>query len=62
MSLIIDGTAVSSSVFGSGTGIIHMDNILCNGTEQNLVDCSYSRDTVLDSHAEDVGVRCIVGE
>lgn len=49
-------------MFPTGTGIIHMDNVGCIGTESSLIDCPFSRDTSADTHGEDVGVICLVGE
>ena len=55
----IDGMAVSS-IYGVGTGAVHLTNLGCTGTEMNLLGCSYSRNT--GTHTGDVGVRCIVGK
>lgn len=39
-----------------------MTNLRCNGSEQNLVDCMYSRDTDSGNHAGDVGIQCLESE
>lgn len=56
------GAPFSRAYFGQGNGIIHMDNLRCNGSENKLTDCPYSRDTTNDNHGEDAGVRCSVGQ
>ena len=45
--------------FGSGTGPIYLDNVDCNGTENNLTDCEQSSYiSCYYGHSEDAGVRC----
>ena len=56
------GTAVSAPTgahFGSGTGEILLDEVLCHGIESNIAFCSHSayRDHNCD-HNEDAGVIC----
>ena len=38
----------------------HSSTVRCNGTEQNLLACSYNQ-PLFNSHAEDAGVRCFNG-
>ena len=46
----------SRAHYGHGRGPIHLDNVNCRGSEQRLIDCSYSG---LDcTHAEDASVYC----
>ena len=47
--------------FGEGSGIIHLDYVLCSGTEYNLTDCEIAKNTRTE-HSEDVGVFCQPGE
>ena len=49
--------AISSSIFGQGSGPIHLDDVACSGTERRLIDCLY---THIDNcvHSKDAGVRC----
>ncbi|XP_076439252.1 uncharacterized protein LOC143278104 [Babylonia areolata] len=46
--------------FGSGTGAIHLDEVVCIGTENNLLECSHRGlgNTGSDYHWEDVGISC----
>ena len=45
--------------FGAGTGPIHLDNVGCNGSERNLINCSRSSfGHCYYGHQEDAGVRC----
>ena len=47
----------TNAFFGMGTGPIHLDNVYCAGTEQRLIDCSYTSHNCI--HSEDAGVACI---
>ena len=54
-----DAVAFSNAHFGAGTGPIHLDNVGCNGSEMNLLDCSRSSfGSCYSGHREDAGVRC----
>ena len=37
---------------------IHMDNVACRGTEENLTDCSYNTDTSEGTHSQDIWIDC----
>ncbi|MCY4451861.1 MAG: putative Ig domain-containing protein [Immundisolibacterales bacterium] len=58
-----DGSVLRRAFFGRGTGPIHLDDVLCKGTEARLVDCPRVRNRRVGynncSHGEDVGVRCV---
>ena len=43
--------------YGSGTGPIHLDEVICSGTESSILDCQYITDHDC-SHNEDIGVLC----
>ena len=47
--------------FGSGSGMIVLDDLDCTGSETSLFDCpSDSQVLVHDcDHSEDAGVRCL---
>ena len=49
--------AFSNAFFGAGSGPIHMDNVGCLGSEQVLINCSFTS-PYFDYHSEDAGVRC----
>ena len=51
----------SNAYFGRATGALLVDNIRCQGTEENLLDCPKNAVGVLHSycdHYDDVGVHC----
>ena len=57
--LIFEGaTGQTGAYFGSGSGPIHLDYVVCSGTEYNLTDCQTGNETRQSSHSEDVGVKC----
>ncbi|XP_072168033.1 scavenger receptor cysteine-rich domain-containing protein DMBT1-like [Diadema setosum] len=43
--------------FGRGFGPIYLENVGCEGDEENLLDCPYENQTSC-SHSEDAGVVC----
>ena len=50
---------LNSTFFGSGSGPIWMDNLGCDGTEDNIDKCTFNGWNVTDcGHSEDVGVAC----
>ena len=56
--LFTDANAYLMAHFGSGSTVIHLDDVTCTGTETSLLRCSYDIDTTDCSHAQDAGVRC----
>lgn len=57
------GSAITTyriSYFGQGTGDIVLDDVVCQGHEQRLIDCqsTQGRDQHNCDHSEDVGVKC----
>ncbi|PIK48343.1 putative deleted in malignant brain tumors 1 protein-like [Apostichopus japonicus] len=49
--------ALSFAFFSEGTGLIHLDDVVCSGSESSLLDCVHT--TVHDcGHHEDAGVSC----
>jgi hypothetical protein len=50
---------LSGAFFGSGSGPIHLDDVVCDGTESSLLECARSNIGQHDcDHSEDAGVRC----
>ncbi|ELT95812.1 hypothetical protein CAPTEDRAFT_153473 [Capitella teleta] len=53
------GEIASFNHFGSGSGLILLDNMQCNGTEESLLECNKGIIGSNDcSHREDVGLSC----
>ena len=61
--MILSGAvAVPLAQFGSGVGIIHLDNVQCNGSESRLTNCSNLGVGVHNCvPSEDAGVICSPG-
>ena len=61
--MILSGAvAVHSAQFGPGVGIIHLDNVQCNGSELRLTNCSHRGVGVHNCQpSEDAGVKCSPG-
>ena len=55
-------TALGLASFGRGTGPIVMTNTGCRGSEDFLINCTFSNVTHFDTHAEDAGVRCVTSK
>ena len=50
----------SQAAFGQGVGDIFLDNVVCNGNELRLLDCSSNPLAAHNCiHAEDAGVVCL---
>ena len=48
--------------FPAGKGLIHLDNVQCSGTEQNLTECQHNGIGIHDCvHSKDAGVACSSG-
>jgi len=60
--LITGAVPVRSAHFGSGFGIIHLDNVQCDGSELRLANCTHLG---VGNHncvpSEDAGVICSSG-
>ena len=51
--------ALGRAYFGSGSGAIYLDSVVCNGSEGALQQCTASPIGVHNcDHSEDAGVRC----
>ena len=58
--MYIGAQGASFSQFGQGIGPIHLDNVQCTGTENSLLQCTYSPIHNC-AHFEDAGVICVNG-
>ena len=53
------GLAVSGGVYGSGSGVIWLDNVECLGQESDIAECERSEWASHNcDHSEDAGVIC----
>ena len=52
----------SDAYFGEGSGPIHLDRVVCEGTEYNLTDCKTGLSDRENDHSQDVGVKCQTSE
>ena len=50
--------APGQAYFGSGVGPILLDNVMCTGEEETLLECQHSLQDHDCGHAEDAGVVC----
>ena len=50
--------ALSRAFFGQGSGLIHLDDLMCDGTEASLFECEFDP-THNCLHSEDAGVICM---
>ena len=58
-SLCVGSLPLSGAFFGSGSGPIHLDDVVCDGTEPSLLECARSSIGQHDcDHSEDAEVRC----
>ena len=55
------GSLVSQGprVYGLSRGPIHLDDVICNGDETALDQCTHSTQPHDCSHYEDVAIQCI---
>ena len=47
----------TNAFFGAGSGDISLDNVICDGSEKQLIDCNYLSQHNCN-HFEDAGVSC----
>ena len=59
LSVCVAATPLLSAAFGQGDGPIAMGNVVCTGTEDQLVNCTSDLNHNCISHSNDVGVRCV---
>ena len=59
MALSVDAVPLRGAYFGSGSGDIFLDNVVCRGTESSLLECTTNAIGQHNcDHSEDAGVRC----
>ena len=52
--------AFPNAKYGQGTGVIMLDHIMCDGSEDKLTDCGNDGIGVAScAHKDDAGVRCL---
>ena len=57
--LLLDSLPLHGAFFGSGSGPIFLDNVICRGTESSLLQCRTNPIGQHNcDHSEDAGVRC----
>lgn len=57
--LCSNGIAKVDSIYGKGTGLIWLDDVVCDGTETSLDSCHIAEWGKHDcDHTEDAGVIC----
>ncbi len=57
--LTIVGVALDDAFFGEGSGLILLDEVVCEGSEPELLFCSHDGIGIQDcGHDEDAGVQC----
>ena len=59
INLILDPLPHHGAFFGTGSGPIFLDDVVCRGTESSLLQCNTKPIGQHDcNHSEDAGVRC----
>ena len=59
-----DATSPRGVYFGEGVGPYHLSDVVCNGNEKTLLECSYSQSIeenewcILGNHNRGAGVIC----
>ena len=53
--------AHSRAYFGEGSGLIHLTDVKCSGSEYNVTECETGNLESSSSHSFDVGVKCQPG-
>ena len=57
------GTPRSNAFYGRGTGQILLDDLLCRGTEERLIDCPIQTGGIgmvdFCTHGNDAGLECL---
>ncbi len=61
--LTVGATVLPNSAFGEGSGPVVLDNLMCNGLENRLFDCSHAGlERTSCSHNQDAGIACRAGK
>ena len=59
LAMFLGHLPVRESAYGEGEGLILLDDIICSGSEANLLECSHPPLFDHDcDHSEDAGVKC----
>lgn len=60
--LTVDAVARHNAEFGRGSGPVLLQNVMCTGSEQRLLDCAIGGlGSSTCSHYNDAGVACVEG-
>lgn len=55
---LVDARGKLRGFYGPGEGPIYLDNVMCNGDEEHLIDCPSVGVGSFCFHFEDAGVMC----
>ena len=59
VAMIIGSLPLREAYYGSGTGPILLDNVVCKGSESNLLRCNHQPLFMTNcNHSEDAAVKC----
>ena len=55
------GISYEKAYYGEGTGPIHLDDVMCSGSEGAIMECDHRKPIGRHNcrHREDAGVACI---
>ena len=55
----LGAVAFSNAKYGQGVGLVFLDHVVCDGTEDSIINCTHDGiGTSQCDHKDDAGVRC----